>query len=210
MGAVTNIEYYKTGLKKLPSIGQLPKLEAEYLHYINVYENKLLSAIFSPTQYNELILALDDLDAGDVKYKNLVIGETYIIDGIEKRFNGLRGLNNESLVAYYVYCNYMDDKSAGNLNTIGVTKPNVDGANYVNDTPLFLKCWNDKFLYMYQKPLGYEDAVYYEIDGHYGVDYSRKGYDTNNISLEEYLEDKSTLFDGYNFMCYEGKNSFGI
>ena len=211
MGQVTDLTYYESGNIMFPSVGELDSLDSNYEGYIIRFEHLLLSSIFKPTDYKELKLALNDIDNAPPKWKRLVLGEDYISNGEQKAWTGLRGVNKDSLVSAFVFCNYLDEISSGNVGLNGSEQANLGGANDVSSTPKFLRVWNDYFISKFRNEIGVNEPVIYDFGGVYGVDYYTKNIsDGFNVTLEQYLNDFKDDYSGFKIPDYNYKNVYGL
>jgi hypothetical protein len=161
------------------------------------------------TLYDELVIALLDIDNAATKWQNLVKGVTYVKDTETYRFDGLRGFNKESLIAYFVYCEYLrNDQSY--YATTGVVKSKTKNAESYDPTSKFISCYY-AFLKRYQNDCNLNSPIYYMSDsGTIGVDYYGQGDENGIVTLETFLKDNESDYDGYSFKRFERINSFGI
>lgn len=152
--------------------------------------------------YNELILALSDIDnPTNAKWKNLVQGEEY--DG--KAWYGLDG--DYSLLAYQVKAEYLF-LNAQNLQGIGVVEPKVEKGTFASPQHEIANM-STKFVELYQggylnEPIVYENGF---------VDWFGCNNNITEPSLYQYLYDKRADFtnvDLYKFKVYVPFNSFGV
>ena len=113
---ITDATYYQTGIKFIPNaeVSGTPiagdptnTTVSEIDDFIVTNERLLLFSFLNVNLYDELKLALLDIDNADIKWQNLIKGADYVKDGVTYRFDGLRGFNKESLIAYFVYCEYI-------------------------------------------------------------------------------------------------------
>ena len=148
------------------------------------------------------------------KWVNLVNGETYELNGISYRWDGLKGFNKSScFLAAYIYCMYQLENQTITTGT-GEGKLDPKNVMLITSTSKFINAWQF-FLKRYQAPDMDIPRVIINGFGTYGLDYQNN---QNEIrSLYQYLTDKNTLdpsnFPNLNFKGIaldESYNSFGI
>lgn len=217
MSTVTDSTYYQVGKKFIPNnnnlnteIAGVPNVKTELDETIVKYERELLIGFLGITLYNELNTALDDLPNADVKWQNLVDGTEYVKDSITYRFDGLRGFDKDSLVAFYVFCKYLENDESY-YSTTGVTKSNAQNANNFTPTRKYLDAWYI-FLDKYQNEFAVNEHQYlYDSYGSVvGIDYYMSQNKSKLVTLETYLKDHEADFEGYSFKRYTGANSLGL
>ena len=214
MPNITDLTYYERGVIKFPCVGQIEDKDQDYLHAIDQYERLFLSSIFPPSFYKNIIESIDNLDNPDNKiYKDLIDGIIYTNEGEEYSWEGLRGFNKNSLLSAFVFCSYLGEVSNGFLNTSnGISTVDLKGTENINNSPLFVDVWNDKFICKV-KDIEKEDSytVYYTPKG-IGIDYSYQSNLSYNVTLYKFLNDHKDVytFNESYFNVLEGKNYFGI
>ena len=178
--------------------------------FIEEYERELLLNALGVTLYNELQAEIDGT-LSTQKWIDLVNGKDYAINGKTKRWNGLKGANQQSLIAFYVYCQYLRNDNSTYLTT-GIAQNTANNAERSDPSPKFVKSWN-RFLEQYQSM--YNSAypnVVYNRSGMVGLDYY--GQDNVEINLFQYLTDQNELtptdFPDFEFRFYETYNTMGI
>ena len=215
---ITDTTYYQRGKKFIPDnnnlnteIAGVPNNGSELDYFITEYERELLIGALNITLYNELNTALVDLPNADVKWQNLVEGTEYVKDGVTYRFDGLRGFNKDSMVAYYIFCKYLENDESY-YSTTGVVKSKASNSEMFSPTRKYLDAWN-LFLMKYQDEYMADNYSYF-VDDYtglvVGIDYYHSQEKKLLVTLETYLKDHETDFEGYNFTRYSGANSFGI
>ena len=219
MATIIDNTYFEKGWIFIPNNKDLnaspvgsPSAQSGIDFFIEEYERELLLNSLGVTLYNELQTALLDLPASDQKWQDLVNGKDYAIDGKTKRWNGLKGANQQSLIAFYVYCQYLRNDNSTYLTT-GIAQNTANNAERSDPSPKFVKAWN-RFLEQYQGN-GYNygyPTVIYNRSGMVGLDYYGQGNVESN--LFQYLTDQNTLtptdFPDFEFKFYESYNTMGI
>lgn len=163
--------------------------------------NVLFAELKSYTTNGEL-----DDDAPQ-KWKNLIDGCDYIIDGTTYTWQGLRytdGAFKVSLLANYVYVNQFNTNINSQLGQVLVEGKN---SNVVDSTPHLVSIWND-FVEMYQGSYDCNPQQHYR-NGVLFVDYygnRQSGY----VSYLQFLLDNKTDYPNATAGSIEYKNSLGI
>jgi hypothetical protein len=177
-----------------------PNNVAYLTELITTTEKSILLNAFGVAMYNELQLALADINNPlYASYKKLVQGETYN----DKVWVGLD--NNHSLIAYRIFEEYMTQTSVALVQN-GNVQLNPEKASLVSPSYKIANA-NQKFIKQYQGGYLKEPIVYDNF-----IDWFGQG-DELNVSLYAYLVDKKEDFPLLkldNFKVYEEKNSFGI
>ena len=163
-------------------------------------EKTILANALGLTTYNELQLALADIDNPlNASYKKLVNGDEY--DG--KIWVGLK--YDLSLIANAVWIEYVMQKNT-NLSAVGNSQVNLEKGTLV--TPMYkIANASASFIKQYQGKILDEPIVIGNFIDWQGCD------DSVEVSLYRYLSDKKTDFpniDLNKFKFYEQINSFGI
>lgn len=217
MATIIDNTYFTKGWLFIPANKDLnaepvgsPSAQTEIDFFIEEYERELLLNALGVTLYNELESELPTPTTQ--KWIDLVDGKDYTINGKTKRWNGLRGANMQSLIAFYVYCQYLRNDNSTYLIT-GIGQLEAGNAERFDPSPKFVKSWN-RFLEQYQGKLYNYDypTVIYNRSGMVGLDYY--GSDSVEVNLYQYLTDANelddTAFPDFEFRFYETYNSFGI
>jgi len=179
--------------------------------YIIEYERDLLINAFGITLYDELQVALLDLPNALQKWRDLVTGKNYVNpSGVTKRWEGLRGANKQSLVACYVYTEYLRNYNE-TFATTGVVRNDSKNATNYDATPKYIKAYN-KFIEQYQSDTLAQPRLYINRFGSEGLDWY--GAENATVSLYKFLTDSNlldvTAFPNFTFKFYAEQNSFGI
>ena len=190
------------------SASNAPSVVSELDTFIDIYERQLLLNALGTVLYKELKTAMTDLPNAAQKWQDLVNGVDYVIDGKTYRWEGLKGYNKNSLIAFYVFCEYLrNDESV--YTTVGVVKNKANNADNFDLSPKYIKAWNT-FLRMYQSNTN-DPMIVVNAFGHVGLDYY--GGKNVQVSLYQYLIDQNTLddtnFPDVEFTFYRSENTFG-
>ncbi len=175
------------------------------------YERELLLNALGVTLYDELQAEIDATPSTQ-KWIDLVDGKSYTINSKTKQWNGLVGANTQSLIAFYVYCQYLRNDNSTYLTT-GIAQNTANNAERSDPTPKFVKSWT-RFLSQYQGNCynyGYPTVIY-NRSGMVGLDYY--GQDNIEVNMFQYLTDQNELtptdFPDFEFKFYETYNTLGI
>jgi hypothetical protein len=216
MATIIDNTYFEKGWLFVPNNKDInarpegsPTAQSGIDFFIEEYERELLLNAFGVTLYNELQAELPTPTTQ--KWIDLVDGKDYAINGKTKRWNGLKGANSQSLIAFYVYCQYLRNDNSTYLTT-GIGQNTANNAERSDPAPKFVKSWN-RFLEQYQSM--YNNAypnVIYNNSGMVGLDYY--GSDNVESNLFQYLTDQNELtptdFPDFEFRFYETYNTLGI
>ncbi len=184
-----------------------PSAQSGIDFFIEEYERELLLNALGVTLFNDLIA-----NPSTTKWVELIDGKDYTINSKTKRWNGLKGANMQSLIAFYVYCQYLRNDNSTYLTT-GIAQNTANNAERSDPAPKFVKSWN-RFLSQYQGN-GYNygyPTVIYNRSGMRGLDYY--GQDNVEVNMFQYLTDQNELiptdFPDFEFKFYETYNTLGI
>lgn len=146
--------YFVYGISKVPNNEDVsaqsegaPSVRSELKVIIDSYERQLLLNALGVTLYNELKTATETTLVG--KWKDLVEGIDYTIGEETYRWDGLRGYNKQSLIAFYVFCQHLRETEL-KLATTGVIRNVVNNADNANPRTMYNIAWY-KFIEQYQK-----------------------------------------------------------
>ena len=220
MANVTDSTFFEIGNKKqIPNIktGNSPSVgfgstnsQTQLDSVIVAAERQLLTDCLGRALFIELETALDDFPNASQKWKDLVEGVDYIKNGVTVRFEGLRGFQKDSLVAYYVFCEYMQ-RDDSYYSTTGTVKTAQNGSTNYGGTKKYNDAWNT-FIQYYQNDVSSDECKYlYDSFGSVvGIDYYNQEDNSTFITLETYLSDNKLDFEGYKFRRYERVNSLDL
>ncbi len=211
---IIDTTYFEKGVLFIPNNKDLnaqpidtPSVQSELDLLIKVCERDLLLNALGVDLFTELNIAIIDLPTADQKWRDLIDGKTYEIDGKKFIWNGLKGFQKQSVIAYFVYCENLRQKEQL-LTTTGIVQNKSANAENVSFTPKFVNVWS-LFLFNYQsQENGNSPRVLQNAFGSIGLDYSRQN--NSQVSLYQFLKDNETDFVGFEFNFYESYNSFGI
>lgn len=223
-----------------PSIPGVPTGQDDLQKFIDVYERLLLIDALGVTLYNELEAALqmqpfNPSGSGTAaqKWQDLVLGKDYEISGETYRWDGLRGFQQQSLVAFWVYCMYLLNHES-TFTTNGIVRPDSANALNVSGNRKYNTAFRT-FTEMYQGQyinslISQNTFTNYRLTnrsfglsftdlliGRRNVLLNRNIYPNNNsvrVSLYTYLIDQNELdetsFPDFDFRFYRVSNAFGI
>ena len=215
---ITDDTYYLRGKKFIPTAGKgelvsegVEPTESELTTAIVKYERLFLFNFLNADLYNQLVLALSDLDNAEAKWVNLVNGTTYEKDGETYIFDGLRGFDKDSMVGFFVFCKYMENNESY-YSTIGTVKGNQGSTSNFAQTRKYIDAWSN-FLAKYQNTDS-NDSIAYIVDDYntiVGVDYyiNKENKSNSLVTLETFLSDNESDYEGYSFNRFEDINSLG-
>jgi len=182
-----------------PSL-QTPNTQQELTLLCQKVEKSILLNALGLTTYNELQLALADIDDPlYASYKKLVQGDEYD----DKVWNGLN--YDYSLIAYRILEQFLV-QSNERLTGVGNTQGNPEKSVLISPKYKIANA-NANFIKQYQGVYLHEPI----IDGVF-IDWFGN-QDSINVSLYKYLLDKAADFPDVEmakFLIYEPQNSFGI
>lgn len=226
MGLIIDTTYFENGNIYIPNNKDVtaeptdsPTVVTELEFFIDKYERKLLLNALGVTLYDELVVALGKLpfttgatETADQKWIDLVNGKNYTnANGNVKRWDGLVGYNKQSLIAFYIFTEYLRNDNE-TYATVGTVKNTAKNAERVSATPKFIKA-HSQFLKAYQGNLGVsEPAIIVNGFGSIGFDWLAN--EEVEVSLLQYLTDSNeldaTAFPDFSFKIYDSYNSLGI
>lgn len=133
-----------------------------------------------------------------------------LVDG-KNEWTGLRfeiGGNKISLIAYYVYCVMLKEKRQY-FATTGLANIESANATKINPTEEYVDKWNT-FVCMYQGGYNYRylnwwNPIFFEWNG-----YPKYSTNDNYMSLLQYLNNNTDLYDVSYFKLCETQNRFNI
>lgn len=149
MPNIIDISYFIDDIE-VPNTNQ-EEIETDLTHSINVYEREVLIALLGHTLYKELREATW-VDGDLSKWDKLVNGEdfSYTLSGrtVNTRWEGLKGENKRSLIAYYVYFHHRRKRSSYNAGVGIEVEADTDNSKPSSLYEKLVYIWND-FVAMY-------------------------------------------------------------
>lgn len=161
---------------------------------ISRYEYKFLVDALGTTTTSELY---DQLGTSGTwkssalqKYKDLVDGDSSV------NWLGLRytiGDNKISMIANYVFCKILFNKSQGDLTELGVSISGVEQSTIISEAPMYTEYWNEMINWRNRERYCY---------------YRNKDYP---ITLEDYLRQSEDFnLDNFQYNEYNYANRHGL
>lgn len=137
-------------------------------NWITVYETEILKKLLGYTLYAELQADLVSGVPQTTKFIRLVNGYTFSFEfngqTINEKWEGLKGLNKKSLIAYYVYYQYRNLNET--FNTTAGQKTNVsENSQNVNAAFYFIYVWN-KMVELYGVVPEYNESYFLNNDNY--------------------------------------------
>ena len=189
--------------------------------FINKYEEEFLISAFGFEFYQDFKQYIGDSglssSAPDI-YKKLVNGTSYELNGETYYFKGLVENNKISMIADYIYYNYMMDNVLQNSEFGTIAIDNKVGVK-VPSTPKMNNAYN-RFLTKLQGvkkrtgrtlDCGFYDIVGTRLENGIGIDYFLSSK-SKVVSLRRFLHDNRDLYPTVIFTPIDGgiQNNFGI
>lgn len=180
---------------------------------IEKYERELLLNALGVDLFNQLVIAVADIENPiNLKWKQLINGTDYTINGKKYRFDGLKGNSKQSLIAFYVKSKYLVNDEF-NYTAAGISANTPKNSVRATFNEEYVRTWM-KFINQYQGDVKNNkcgDTIYFAY--HFlGIDYYTKR-DVQS-SLFQYLcdanESDATAFPNFEFKTYQKVNRFGI
>lgn len=145
---------------------------------------------------------------GVTKWDNLVNGVTYTYNGESYKWKGLKfteGTFKGSLLAYYVYCKWLEFQLS-QMSGMGEVRGEAVNSMSANSTYRYVNIWNT-FVEMYQGLNQSAGSVQF-INGVPFYDYA--GSNGGYVSLIEFLKHNDTDYPEAQMKEYKFLNTFGI
>lgn len=214
---IIDATYFEKGLLYIPNSKDIsasptatPSTQSELEVFIDNYERDLLLNAFGVDLFNQLKVAMSDYDNAAQKWVDLVEGKDYTINGKKHRWEGLKGYNKQSVIAFYVYCQYLrNDEST--YTTTGIVQNTGKNADNYSPTGKYIKAHNC-FLKQYQNSDYGQPNIIINGSGSMGLDY----FNNSDVqrSFYQYLVDANeldvTAFPDFEFKVYDTETSLGI
>jgi hypothetical protein len=199
-----------------------PTNESDLDFFVVEYERQFLLNALGITLYEELQVALlklpfsedtnpPSLLTASQKWVDLVNGITYTNpQGVKKRWDGLKGFNKQSVIAFFIYMEYLRNYNE-RFTTVGVVRSDAQNATNYDATPKYIKAYQT-FLEQYQSDVTTNPVAMVNEFSSVGLDWF--GSEKANVSLLQFLTDSNdldaTAFPDFEFKLYREQNSFGI
>ena len=153
------------------------------------------------------------LDPGYVPamWIELIKGVNYEVNDVGLKWNGLAyslGTYKGSLLADYVYSFWLESQ-VSYITGVGDAKGNPKGANLVNPTQRYVNTWND-FVKAYQGRYCEYVSIYPYWQGSYYGLFPYNYRQGQEVSLIQFLIDKSEIYPNDNRKFFEIKNQLGL
>lgn len=192
--------------------------------FITQYEREALVKTLGYELYNEFADEFDvsatDVwtiqDAAAQKWKDLLNGKEYTIDGDTVNYRGMiftepfSGTTlKRSFMAYYIYCNYLGDDMES-YSGIGISELQAKNAVRVSPIPKYTRSWRR----FYELVVGEfnQPALIENATGMIGLDWF--GTDDTERSLYQFIDDQNTLvadtYDNWKPTRFDNENQFGV
>ena len=196
---LTKLSYFTSkprlipGAQTLPTIGSVPSGVASLTTFLEDTEKELIKNAIGFVDQIELYTHISSAGlsaAAPQKYKDLVNGSTYTIDGVDYQWGGLLG--NDGILANYGFCKWMDSDLSV-YTTVGIQAPEAEGSNRVSAIPMWVDAWR-RFISLYQS----DDSVMpriYNVGGGIGIDWFGSG--NKVVSLYKFLNDSDVFTTDY-------------
>lgn len=195
---------YFVGDIEIANAASQPEITTDVEHSIKIYEKEVLMDLLGYNLYKELQTWLATPVSGDKFYK-LVNGEdfSFSVDGrvVNAHWDGLKGENKKSLIAYFVYFMHRRKRATYMAGTSQEVKPASENSTSVNLIDKLVDIWNE-FVVMYGD----------ECDYFYSWNDLQNSYHSNDApSAFNYLLAKKDDFPNWRFKDQGGEiNIFGI
>jgi len=216
--SIVTPEYFQTGslfIPNNPSLnvgGSNNNFQNDLQLFIDIYEREIFINALGIVLYDEY-----EANPTDQKWFDLINGKTYSVSGKSYRWDGMLGANKQSLIAFYIYCQYLRNGSSI-YTTTGVVLPDAANSQNYDPTPKYIDAYN-KFISSYQGELNDYNGRYnnpnviINASGMVGLDYYGSR-DSNFSNMYQYMTDQNTLddtsFPDFEFKFYYRENSWGI
>jgi hypothetical protein len=232
MATITDRTYYQIGRLLIPNVKDkavapvtTPTTDTTLDLYIRTFERDLLLNALGVNLYN-IFKALLKATPGTPlvgKWKDLVEGTDYEINGTTYQWDGLRGYEKQSLVAFFIKSQYLKQDET-TFTSAGMSMNMSKNAIAASYRDVFVGIWSE-FIKQYQGDVRTKKEVIarYNMQDVYR-DPIFSGYRTEGVlyqternvqsSLFQYLCDAneldSTAFPNFNFKLYKRSNRYGI
>jgi hypothetical protein len=192
---ILKIDIFQTGRLKIPNAVAAPNgtdRTDEVQAYIDEFEKDILIDGLGSLLYEEVKTAYSNLENAPQRIQDLVKGKSYKVDNIDVNWEGLQDI---SLLAYYVFHEFLHRNTLGTFSTLGVERPEGNNSTSISPEMLLVDTYRS-FYNKYQGNTSLEE-------------------NTKRRSLYHFLNDNKTTypeveqFTSYSSF-YNGINPFGI
>lgn len=190
--------------KPIPDAGDGITVNNSLQACIDSMEYDLLVNVLGQAQYTLLVNSLNPdgtvKTETDERWRKLIEGDGLSWTGL--RFN--IGINKVSLIAYYVYYQFLFNSERYNSFT-GLQRPRDANSTAVNANIELVRVWN-KFVEMYQGG----DRCYYNYWPEIFTEWNYYNYTESHVSLIDYLTANEDIYDCSFIKIYNIKNRLGL
>ncbi|MEZ7496466.1 hypothetical protein QO206_13290 [Leeuwenhoekiella aequorea] len=202
---ILKLEYFENGRYKIPG-AKATANGADRLVLITesleAFEKRILIDGLGVVLYNEVLVALKDLENASQPLQDLIKGKNYEYNGMNVNWEGLQG--SDSLLVSFAYSQWVLE-AQDILTTFGTQQPEAINSTEVSAQPRFASAYNEFF----NKYQGVEELprVIHRSAG-VGIDWygSRKP----NRTLMQFLQENAIDYPDAVFTMKEPVNSWGI
>lgn len=209
---------YFTGSIFIPQIGDgassIANNDNKLQQAIDQYEAEILVKALGRKLTKEFLSNINPatkvlVNGADAKWSNLLNGHDYVKNGDDFYWRGLidtTGILKESLIAYYIYYNYVREGQTV-MTTMGAKKGNSQNTTDANATSKLVNAWRS--LHKWYSGENYGCYNVSEYKGHIVEDYFGND-NSKDVSLYQFMTDNSEDYTGWSFTALDNKNEFGI
>lgn len=185
----------------------------EFETWIDKEARQCLKDALGYQNYSELDSYIDNgqlKDEAPEKWKNLVYGASFQLNGVNVKWEGLliqEGVFKKSLLAQFVYAKWLEFQTSKMTGT-GEKRTKSSGSQSVNGTHRYVSVWN-QFVTEYQGAINFSQSSISFKNGVRFVDYS-SNVNNSFVSLIEYLKNHDDLYPNTTKTLYDYKNTLGL
>jgi hypothetical protein len=204
---IITLEQFQSGPLKIPNAVATPggaDRTKDIQAYIDRYEREILIKGLGAVLYNLVKDAHSNLptslENAEQRIKDLVNGLTYVVNGKQVIWEGLK-----SFPAYYIFYKYLT-ASQDIFTTFGVERPEGANSQAVSAIPKAVSAYQQ----FHEKYQGIEmgPRQVHNASGAYGIDWY--GNRKTDRSLVQYLLDNEDVYPEAEFTPVDNINTFGI
>lgn len=134
------------------------------------YEPKYLKTLLGLGFYNAFIAGIEPISGAEQRWLDLLYGVAYEYKDKDYEWMGLQNDIEESVIANYVYCQYLT-KEAQQTVGIGQVLPKAENSVNASPTPKIVRAWNEM--------VNWQHSLIHYLDTHKDVYPEWKPYPTN-------------------------------